>query len=373
MDQNQTVGEVIMKMLGERNWNQTILSSVIGKPVSLVNMLIHGKRAINAEIAVDLASAFGTEPSFWLSLETQRQLAELQPTNPDIVRRAKCYQIAPINEMKKRGWLPKTDDLQEIEKRVLSLLEIPSVDVIPQLSAAMRMSASYDANLSPSQVAWCARVKRLAQLIPAAKYSDDNIDHCEKALRKLAAYSSEAKKVPDVLAQHGIRFVIVEHLPGTKVDGATVWLSEDSPVIGMSLRYDRIDNFWFTLFHELSHVRHRDAVSIDSNITGSDEIELSVKPAFERRADKEASESIVDPKDLQSFILRVGPLYSEAKIIQFSNKMKIHPGIIVGQLHARNEFTSGYRACRGLLANIRDIVTSQALTDGWGKSIDLKE
>ena len=209
--------------------------------------------------------------------------------------------------------------------------------------------------------------------MPATKFSDDLVEKCERALRKLAAYPKEVGRTGDVLAEHGIRYVIVEHLNGTKLDGTTLWLSDDAPVIGMSLRFDRVDNFWFTLFHELSHVRHRDAASVDSDITGRDELHSSIKPEFERRADAESAAAIVDPKEMKSFILRVGPLYSREKINQFANRMKVHPGLIVGQLHARNEFSAGFKACREMLVPIRDIVTSQALTDGWDKTIDLKD
>jgi HTH-type transcriptional regulator / antitoxin HigA len=367
-------GEYIREELKARGWTQADLATVLQRPLPTVNRILGGKHGLMPEMAIALGQAFGNDPQIWMERESSYRLAKAASEDDDAVRRrAKLFELAPINEIKKRGWIPDTDDVAEIEKSVLALLGTGSVDETPQVSAVMRMTGGgVSVELSPAQRVWCCRVRQLAKMIEAAKFSDDQVARCERALRKLAAFPIEARKTGRVLAEHGIRFVIVEHLSGTKIDGATMWLSDDAPVIGMSVRYDRIDNFWFTLFHELSHVRHRDSISVDSDITGHDELHMGVKPEFERRADAEASASIIDPEELRSFILRVGPLYSETKIIQFAHRVKIHPGLIVGQLHARNEFRSGYRACRDLLAKIREIVTAESLTDGWGKTIELK-
>ena len=81
------------------------------------------------------------------------------------------------------------------------------------------------------------------------------------ALRELAAYPKEARHLPALFAEFGIRFVVVEALPGAKIDGAAFWLNETSPVIAVSVRFDRVDNFWFTVMHEFTHVRYGDAWS----------------------------------------------------------------------------------------------------------------
>ena len=71
------------------------------------------------------------------------------------------------------------------------------------------------------------------------------------------------------------------------------------------------------------------------------------------------------PSDaLRSFILRVGPIYSKERINQFANRVKIHPGVIVGQLQKRKEIS--YAANREMLVKVREYVTSTAVTDGWG-------
>jgi HTH-type transcriptional regulator/antitoxin HigA len=170
------------------------------------------------------------------------------------------------------------------------------------------------------------------------------------------------------LAAHGIRFVIVEPLFGSKVDGMAMWLSPGAPAIGMSLRYDRIDSFWHTLCHELSHIANGDEAPLDTDLTDQMEGVTTVNAAMEHRADEEAADMLVPSHELNSFIRRVGPLYSKDRIVRFANRIRMHPGIIVGQLQHRQEI--GYSANREMLFKIREFVTSAALTDGWGHTLD---
>ena len=69
------------------------------------------------------------------------------------------------------------------------------------------------------------------------------------------------KHIPSILWKSGVRFVLVEALPGSKIDGVCVWIG-DQPVIGMTLRLDRPDNFCFVLRHECEHILREDGKEI---------------------------------------------------------------------------------------------------------------
>ena len=170
--------------------------------------------------------------------------------------------------------------------------------------------------------------------------------------------AKETGRVPHVLASMGIRFVLNEPLPRTRIDGAAFWLDDESPAIALSVRFDRIDSFWHTLGHELSHIRNRDGLMVDVDLVGENRpspVELSV---IESRADAEAVDLVVDRRELEDFIIRVGPLYSRAHINQFANKIKIHPGIIVGHLQYRGELN--YSQLRDILVKVREFVSSRS-------------
>src|SRR5207247_6988695 len=89
-------------------------------------------------------------------------------------------------------------------------------------------------------------------------YSKRMLDEAVQNLRVLEQAPSELHQVPKILREAGIRFVVIQPLPGTKIDGACIWLDDGSPVIAMSIRYDRLDNFWHTLLHELGHCSEGD-------------------------------------------------------------------------------------------------------------------
>ena len=78
-----------------------------------------------------------------------------------------------------------------------------------------------------------------------------------------------------------------------------------------------------------------------------------------------ASELLIPRQEIESFIARVGPLYSKKRIVQFSAHIGVHPGIVVGQLQHREEI--GYSHSREMLVKVRRSVTETALTDGWGQ------
>jgi HTH-type transcriptional regulator / antitoxin HigA len=358
-------GDFIRDELTARSWTHEDLARIIDRPLPTVNEIINGKRAVMPEMAVALGAAFGTAPEVWIQREADYRLSLVQVGGTSGQKRARLHALAPIKEMQRRGWIRDSEDADELEREVLAFLEISSLDEKPVLPVAMRRSMP-DQVLTPAQRAWCFQVRRLACPLEVAPFSPDRLEECEGHLRVLAAHPQEAKKVPKLLASYGVRFVVVEPLPGSKVDGVALWLDPVSPVIGLSLRFDRIDGFWHTLGHEFSHIKHGDALSLDTDLIGPDQTPESGSPE-EQRANSEAAAMLIPPEMLESFIIRVRPTYSRERIIQFANRIKIHPGIIVGQLQFRKQI--GYNANRELLAKVRDFITSTAAVDGWGNTL----
>ncbi len=357
-------GSMLRRMLEEKGWTQDELAAVTGHRRQTIGNIVAGKSGITAEMAVALGGAFGNDPAEWLKWDAGYALSLIEARDGEVQIRARLYGMAPIRDMQKRGWIKDTGNVNELEVELRRFFGISSLDEQPQITVAPKRATS-DAELSPIQRAWCVRAKSLAALLQVSNFDPARLPDAERELRELAAYRPEARHLPRVLSNYGIRFVVVEPLPGAKIDGAAFWLDKDSPVIAVSVRYDRLDGFWHTVMHECSHIRHGDALAVDTEIVGE-----SVKAddnEREQRANREAAATLIPPAELESFIRRVGPLYARQRIIQFAHTLKIHPGIIVGQLQHRGEI--GYSGLRDLLVKIRDVVTETALTDGWGKSI----
>jgi HTH-type transcriptional regulator/antitoxin HigA len=147
----------------------------------------------------------------------------------------------------------------------------------------------------------------------------------------------------EFLAEKGIALVLLPVLPHTKLDGAAMLDSEGAPVVGMTLRQDRIDNFWFTLMHELVHVwKHlpeKDFVITDESI--EDGAEGDAKEAEANRIARDAFIPRVDWKRSEAYLKP-----SVATIRALAEKLQIHPAIVAGRL--RKERT-GYGNFSGLV------------------------
>ena len=364
-------GEFIRDELSERDWTQSDLAKIMERPVSAINLIISGKKSVTPETAIELGEAFGTSPEFWLNLETTYQLSKVtaaQAAAPAsaIRERAKLFESAPVKDMEKRGWIKVSDSIEELKQQLGAFFSSVEVE---KLRMAARTSIQ-SSELNPEQLAWCVRALQLAKAVPAQKFSNKAFDEGIAKLRALADFPENVRHVPKVLSEMGIRFVVVEHLPKSKIDGAALWLGDgwEKPVIALSLRYDRIDSFWHTLFHECSHIKNKDAYTLDVDIVGADRcLSNEALSEIETRANQEASEMLIAKEKLQSFIVRTHPFYYTEKIIQFANLLKIHPGIIAGALQHRGEID--WSANRHMLVKVRDILISGAMTDGWGVRI----
>ncbi len=357
-------GEVLRRLLASRGWSQEQLAIITGRSRQQIINVVRGRSGITPEMAIVLAAAFENAATDWLHLEANYRLAQIKPETDSVERRAKLYGKVPVRDIQRRGWIKETRDLAELESEIRRFLRIESIADAPSLSIAPRRSGA-EVELTPAQVAWCARARELAEVLQIARFDPAQFPKLERELRALAAFPKEARHLPKVLAQYGIRFVIVEPLPGGRLDGATFWLDEQSPVIAISARYDRIDSFWHTVFHELVHIRRGDALVVDTEVeAGTPKLPVD---ASEDQANREAAAALVPQDELESFVRRLSPLYPAQRVIQFAHKVRMHPGIIVGQLQHRNEL--GYNAHRNLLVKIRDLATATALTDGWGHSV----
>ena len=340
---------------------------ITGRSSKAINDIVRGRSGVSPDMAGCLAAAFGNTPEEWMLVDAAYRLSLISSDTAEIEKRAGLFSRAPIREMQRRGWIKTTDEIDELELELGRFYDTGSAHDTKRLSVAARRSATAP-SLTPAESAWFFRAKQLAGTLLAAPFSEERLPKAKSELRRLASHPKEARHLGKLLAEYGIRFVVVEPLTGIRTDGAALW-DDAGPIIAMSIRHDRVDGFWFTLMHEFSHIRHGDPNSVDSGMVDAEEgilIRLA-QSEVEDRADREAASSLIPSKELESFINRVGPLYPRDRIIQFANRIRIHPGIIVGQLQYRKEI--GYRSMRDQLVKIRDIVTSTALTDGWGHAI----
>lgn len=185
-------------------------------------------------------------------------------------------------------------------------------------------------------LAWQARVLVRARERDVRCYTRGAVD--EVFMDRVAAISifDEGPRLArEFLEKHGIAVVIEPHLPKTYLDGAAFLREDGSPVIGLTLRHDKLDNFWFTLLHELAHVSwhlapERSAIFDDLAKTATDEIE--------READAKATETLIPQKQWRFAAVRESQTAEDARSL--AQTVQRHPAVIVGRLQRE---TDNYR------------------------------
>lgn len=356
-------GEFIREELEARGWTQGDLAQIMDRPLRLINELVAGKKQITPETARGLAEAFGdNDPLYWMNLDSAYRLAQAAPVDDLVSRRSKLYSRFPVREITKRNWIESSDNLDVVEQRVCRFYGIKNIDEQPQFAHAAK-AAQYDERTS-LQWAWLHRAKELAECVHASTYSEQKLRGALQKLHELLIAPEEIRQVPQILSEAGVRFVVIEFLPGAKIDGAAFWLDEESPVVALSIRFDRISNFWFVLRHEIEHILKRDGlVKIDVELTEQMQ-RKDLLPPEEVHANEVAADFVVPNSELDGFIRRVRPLYSEQRILLFAKRIGVHPGLVVGRLQFRDEVP--YTHFHKHLVKVREIVTQTTLTDGWG-------
>ncbi|HJP70047.1 MAG TPA: ImmA/IrrE family metallo-endopeptidase [Sphingomicrobium sp.] len=223
----------------------------------------------------------------------------------------------------------------------------------------------------PTQLGWVFRVRQLARTIKVPAFSTDNLRDALPKLRSLLIHPEAVAEVPAILAECGVRLVLVEVLPGAKIDGVCTWLDDKSPVIGLSTLHDRLDNFWFVLRHEIEHVLEghgKDRIAIFDYFPG--EAATLMAGAVEEEewlANAAAAEFCIPQAKMDSFYTRKHPYFSEKDVLGFASVNGVHPGIAVGQLQYR---LGRFDYLRKYQVPIRKFLQSEVLTDGWGDIVE---
>ena len=122
--------------------------------------------------------------------------------------------------------------------------------------------------------------------------------------------------------------MIVPHLIRTYLDGALIKATAERPIIGITLRYDRFDNFWFTLEHELSHL-----MQIERGLDSShffDDVSMKAGNAVEREADDLANNILIPPDAWEHSGMDSNA--SATEVIDFASEVNRHPAIIAGRI-----------------------------------------
>lgn len=247
--------------------------------------------------------------------------------NPDNI----AWNRFPIREMEKRGYfgkkIPKVSDIKAAMEQFFAPVGSPAYYFGMLRKTNYRTTRPMDKH---ALVVWSAFVTIEANKIKGpTTYKSGTVNLV--FMQKLAQFSAKDKGpvlARDFLKKYGITLVIEHHFPQTYLDGAVIMIDKKHPIIGLTIRYDRLDNFWFSLMHELAHIAlHYDK---KSNFFYDDLENPSFNDDKEAQADKLAREALIPENKWENSPARLIPSPIAAESL--ARELGIHTAIVAGKM-----------------------------------------
>lgn len=307
----------------EQGLRQKDLAPLLGSR-SRVSEVLSGERPLTVAMIRSLATGLGIPADLLIGTGSSR---------PDATEQVPDWSQFPIKEMCKRGWIPspkgKKQDIAELVRGFIS-----SAVASPAAALYRRQlhGQAITAEARYSILAWSARVLIRARTEAPHVSRFDPTRISADTLRELAhlsTFEQGPRLAVEFLAKRGVAVVIEPHLPTTRLDGAAFLRDRDHAVIGLTLRFDRVDSFWFTLLHECAHVwKHLSAV----NEAFVDRLENTEPDDYlEKEANRIARDAFIPRAIWRRSAVFSSP--SRENVLQLADQLGIHPGIVVGRLH----------------------------------------
>jgi HTH-type transcriptional regulator / antitoxin HigA len=250
----------------------------------------------------------------------------------------------PVVEIAKRCWITKTTNPKEHAEELLRefIAQAGGSEAVSFAFFRQGKGGLYNSKMDHyALIAWCIRVLALARKNQLKnKYLKGSLkNNVFQEIAKLSYFENGPLLAKEYLEKQGIHLIVVSHLPKTYLDGAAMLMPDGTPVIGLTIRHDRIDNFWFCLLHELAHVAKHLSRSAPIIIDDLDlrRVDAKLEDEAETEADEMASNGLI-PRKVWGKNLVQGKVTAE-KVIELAEKLKVNSAIIAGRIrYERNNY-----------------------------------
>jgi len=316
-----------------KGWSQTELAAMLDmKQQQVQRYEANGYLGASLSRLIELADVLGVQVAQSFSSNDEQSGGVLTWRSLDDV----AWDKFPVKEMIRRGWF-KPELGQSLVAGARAYVETVAGGAIAGAHHRKKLRGK---NL-PDEIAllaWQVRVLDLARQKANVSQLPD-FDHNENWVKELVGLSADDEgpsKVADMLWRHGVVLVIEPHLPGSYLDGAAMLSLSDNPIVALTLRFDRLDNFWFVLLHELGHVfRH---LFDHTHFDFFDEEGPTGDDILEKEADNFALDMLIPPESWAACLSRFA-LSADAVRLD-AERLNIHPSILAGRIRReRNDYT----------------------------------
>lgn len=294
---------------------------------SKVSEILNGKRALSKQMIKSLHEGLGI-PLNVLMETNQISDEEFKPAVLD-----KLVDELPLSLMFKRNYFETPfANLRDFKKSALFYIKefFKSVNCSDNLASQVLLKSTSNNNSKKpinksALLAWAIKlIQKSHEISLSGKFHADEISlEWMKSLVRLSLEANPLESIRKELSAKGIHLIYLPHLDRTYLDGAALKNDKDEPVIGITLRFSNIDSFWFTLMHELSHVK----LHLSQDNFFLENIEELHTNKIEDQANELAAKALIDIDD--NLLININDGKQVKKI---SEDLNIHPDIVAGRI-----------------------------------------
>ncbi len=336
-------GTILADEIEANNFSQIDFANLIDIKRSLLNEIIKGKRNITADLAILFEKALGVDAEYWLEAQKNYELdkARIEAKNRQQLEAIEVWNVAkdfiPISFYKKEKILsgnPVYDN--QIVRDIYGVTNLDQLAVMRVQPVYTRFKKSTKLKIDLVNImGWLKLVQYKAKEVIVPPFNQENQEQLISEVRAILLNNKEVlNKVQNKLHEYGIKLIYQAKGEKTPVDGVSFW-SEGNPAIGMTLRHNRLDNFAFTLFHEVGHiyehlVNNNNAEFIDLDL--KNEEEEYKNSTEEKQANIFAQNGLINKEDWELYKKNLYFNNNDESIKAFAKKIKINPCIVRGRV-----------------------------------------
>jgi HTH-type transcriptional regulator / antitoxin HigA len=330
-------GTVLLDEIIARNISQKDLAYELGVLPTLLNEILKGKRAITADFAILLEKSLGISADYWMRFQSQYEIdiAKLKEKNIRKIELIETWNIikkyVPVNQLKKSRHL--TGSLEENISKVKEIYKVETIDNLVNTVAEHRTLSFYRKSdklqINHTNIlAWSKIAEYEANKMMVAHFDASKFELLRNDLQTIFFENVEVKsKTKNLMREFGVKLIYLDKFDETPIDGFSFW-SGNNPAIALSIRHKRIDNYAFTVLHELGHIQLH--LQSDKDKYFVDIAGLRDKDLYELQADEFAQNSLISELQWKDLVNNYSPLNDE-KLIEFGKRYKINPAILLGR------------------------------------------
>lgn len=330
-------GQIISRNLSALNWTNKDLSDVIGMSEKSVSQMINNKQSITVDTAILLGKAFNTSPEFWLTLEQNYRLREKGEVGKEgeTEAKAKIRTYMPVLEMNKKGWIQcdKTSTSQiDAYNEFWNRSDLDFSQYVHDSSAlpfCARQGKTDERYTLYYSITWHRKACVEAKKIKVGLYSKKKLEVLFSGIGDFTLLPDGPERFIKELYSCGVKFFVLSPLCKTYLDGAS-FFDGKNPVIVYTARYDRLDNFWWTIAHEVVHVLRHIKGEKDCFLDNLDD--RSGIGEQEVEADRETGH-ILKVSEIIAKAELYKTYFTEARLNDIARDVSLSPSVVIGILH----------------------------------------